>query len=45
MHFAEFLHAIHVGLLHAPGSVGRVGFARHELLDFFFDSKVPGRRR
>ncbi len=28
---AELLHAVHVGLLHAPGAVGGVGLARLEL--------------
>ena len=39
---AEFLHTIDVGLLHAPGTVGGVGLARHEFLDLFLDLVVPG---
>ena len=38
---AEFLHAIDVLLLHAPGAVGGIGRARLELLDLLFDAEVP----
>ena len=39
--FSKFLHAIDVLLLHPPGSICRVGRARLELLDAFFDGKIP----
>ena len=39
---AEFLHAVDVLLLHAPGAVRGVGLARLELLDLLLDAKIPG---
>jgi hypothetical protein len=39
---AEFLHAIDVLLLHAPGAVGGVGLARLELADLLLDFEIPG---
>jgi len=38
---AEFLHAVHVFLLHAPGAVRGVGRARLEFFDLLFDAKIP----
>ena len=38
---AKFLHAIDVFLRHAPGAVGRVGRARIEFFDSFFDFVIP----
>ena len=42
---AEFLHAVHVRLLHPPGAVRGVGLARLELLDLCLDAKIPGNVR
>src|SRR5690242_19806710 len=39
--FAKFLDAIDVALLHPPGAVGSVGWARFERLDPFFDRVIP----
>ena len=39
---AEFLHALDVHLLHAPGAVRRVGLARLEGLDLLLHTEVPG---
>src|SRR5438552_4338853 len=42
---AEFLDAVHVGLGHAPGPVGRVRWPRLERLDLFLHREVPGHVR
>src|SRR5438552_14875372 len=39
--FAEFLHAVHIRLSHAPGAVRRVGRTRLERLDLFLHPEVP----
>src|SRR5262249_35214086 len=38
---AELLHAVDVGLRHAPGAVGRVGRTRRETGDPALDGEVP----
>src|SRR5690606_23762621 len=38
---AELLHAVDVGLMHGPASVGVVGLARLEGLDALLDAVVP----
>src|SRR5258707_10292069 len=42
---AEFLDAVHVGLRHAPGPVGRVRWPRLEGLDRLLHREVPGHVR
>ena len=37
---AEFLYAVDIGLLHAPGSVGCIGRTRSEPSDAFFCAEV-----
>src|SRR5437588_6602883 len=39
---SKFLNAIHIFLLHAPASIRPIGRAWLELLDLFFDPKIPG---
>src|SRR6185437_11051710 len=39
--FPEFLHPIHVALLHAPGAIGRIGRPRCEALDALLHAVIP----
>src|SRR5690242_18031498 len=39
--FPEFLHPIHVALLHAPGAIGRIGRPRCKALDALLHAVIP----
>jgi len=40
--FTELLHAVDIFLCHPPCSIGCIGRAGFELLNFFLDFEIPG---